>query len=107
MYLYYLFTSRAQHNLDFRHKSKVKITPTIVLLPYVDNHFRIRENEHQEKVYNFFKIDYLIITTWNSIRNIHPFYYKKHIPNPMLATGLPQLIYRKFEEYNGWSCNIN
>ena len=48
MYRYYPFTSIAHHNLDFRRKVRVK-KQTPVLLPYVDNQFRIRENEYQEK----------------------------------------------------------
>ena len=77
----------------------------IYLPPQIKNHKKIKELEYND--YKFYKIDTLNITIYNSIKDIHPIFYKKYIPKPMIATKILQQIDKNFNSFKHLACENN
>ena len=74
-------------------------------------HLKVKENDKiksfQKDGYKFLKIDFLTITTYNTIKNINPEHYKKYVPKPMLTTKLFEIIEENPNTFRQYACNIN
>ena len=87
------YAAEFEFEIVFRNEEDNKIWEsefTVFLPPQVKNQRKIKELEYNG--YKFHKINILIITTYNSIEDFHPIFYKKHIPKPMIATKKLQQI---------------
>ena len=105
-FIYY--AAECEYEIVLRNEKDNKIwesTFTINLPPQIKNHRKIKELEHNG--YKFFKIEVLTITVYNSIKDIHPIFYKKYIPKPMLANKLLQLIDKNFNNFKHLACEYN
>ena len=99
------YAAECEYEIVLRNQKDNKIwenTFTIYLPPQVKNHRKIKELEYND--YKFHKIDILTITVYNSIKDFHPIFYKKHIPKPMIATKILQQIYENFDNFKHLAC---
>ena len=78
---------------------------TIYLDPLIKPNKKIRELEKDG--YKFHKIDKLTISTYNSIKNINPIFYKDHIPKSMFINKILQLIDKNLDNFKHWGCEFN
>ena len=90
MQIFVPYTSECIHQLDSRCKDKPWGIATIYLNPSIKSHKKIREIEKDG--YKFHKIDKLTISTYNSIKNINPIFYRDHTPKSMFLNKILQLI---------------
>ena len=87
------YAAECEYEIALRNVQDNKICEnnfSIYLPPQVKNHRKIKEIEYNN--YKFHKIDVLTITTYNSIKDFHPIFYKKFMPKPMIATKILQQI---------------
>ena len=87
------YAAEFEFQIVFRNEEDNKIWEsefTVYLPPQVKNQRKIKELEYNG--YKNHKINKLIITTYNSIEDFHPIFYKKHIPKPMIANKKLQQI---------------
>ena len=102
------YTAECEYEISFKNEKNNKIWEnnfSIYLPPQVKNHRKIKELEYNG--YNFHKINILTITTYNSIKDFHPIFYKKHIPKPMIATKILQQIDKNFDNFKHLACEYN
>ena len=102
------YSTECEYEIAFRNEQDNKICESnfsIYLPPQVKNHRKIKELEYN--VYKFHKIDILTKTVYNSIKDFHPIFYKKYIPNPMIATKILQQIDKNFENFKHLACEYN
>ena len=102
------YTAECEYEIAFRNEEDNKIWGrnfTIYLLPQGKTHRKIRELEYNG--YEFHKINILTITVYNSIKDFHPIFYKKHIPKPMKATKILQQIDKNFDNFKHLACEYN
>ena len=99
------FVGESEYELVFRNDKINERNFTIYLPPQVKNHRKIKELEKDG--YKFYKIDVLTITTYNSIKNLHPIFYKKYIPKSMLANKLLYHIDRNFDNFKHMACEYD
>ena len=102
------YVAECEYEIVLRNEQDNKIWEsnfTIYLTPQVKNHRKIKELEYNG--YKFHKIDVLTITVYNSIKDSHPIFYKKHIPKPMIATKMLQLIDKNFDNFKHLACEYS
>ena len=102
------YAAECEYEIVLRNEQANKIWEsnfTIYLPPQVKNHRKIRELEYNG--YKFHKTDILTTTVYNSIRDFHPIFYKKHIPKPMIATKILQQIDKIFDNFKHLACEYN
>ena len=102
------YTAECEYEIAFKKEKNNKIWEnnfSIYLAPQVKNYIKIKELEYNG--YNFHKIDILTRTTYNSIKDFHPIFYKKHIPKPMIATKTLQQIDKNFDNFKHLACEYN
>ena len=103
--LFIPYTSECLYQLDYRCKDKAWGIADIYLDPLVRSHKKIKELEKDG--YKFHKIDKLTISTYNSIKNFNPIFYRDHIPKSMFIKKILQLIDRDINNFRHWGCNFN
>ena len=102
------YATECEYEISFRNEQENKIWKsnfTIYLPPQVKNHRQIKDLEYNG--YKLHKIDILTITVYNSIKDFHPIFYKKHIPKPMIVTKILQQIDKNFEKFKRLACEYN
>ena len=99
------YTSECINQLDYRCKDKPWGLATIYLDPLIRTHKKIRELEKDG--YKFHKIDKLTISTYNSIKNFNPLFYRDHIPKSMFINKKLQLIDKNLDNFKHWGCEFN
>ena len=102
------YAAECEYDIVFRNERDNKIYESnfsIYLPPQVKNHRKIKELESND--YKFYKIDTLTITVYNSIKDLHPIFYKKFIPKPMIATKLLYQIDKNFDSFKHLACEYN
>ena len=98
------YSAECEYQLDFRVNYKPVGVAFIYHPTQVKNLNKIKEFEKDG--YIFYKIDNLLIFTYNSIKKFNPLYKKNHIPKPMLMTKMLQLIDRNPDNFKDWGCKI-
>ena len=93
------------YQLDYKCKDKCLGNATIYQNPLNTSHKRIRELEKDG--YKFHKIAKLTISTYNSIRNFNPLFYRSHIPKSMFINKILQLIDKDINNFKHWGCDFN
>ena len=102
------YAAECEYEIAFRNEQDNKIWESnyiIFLPPQIKNHRKIKELEYNN--YKFHKIDTLTITVYNSIKDIHPIFYKKYIPKPMIATKILQQKDKNFDSFKHLVCEYN
>ena len=102
------YAAECEYEIVFRIEHDNKICEnnfSIYLLPQVKNHRKIKELEYNG--YQFYKIDILTTTVYNSIKDFHPMFYNKYIPKPMIATKILQQIDKNFDNFKHLACEYN
>ena len=102
------YVAECKYEIAFRNEKDNKIWEnnfTIYLPPQVKSHRKIKELEYNND--KFHKIDVLTITVYNSIKDLHPIFYKNHIPKPMIATKMLQQIDKNFDCFKHLVCECN
>ena len=105
MQIFIPYTSECIYELDYRSKDKAIGIAKIYLDPLIKTHEKIKELE--EDGYKFHKIDKLTISTYNSIKNFNPLFYRDHIPKSMFINKILQLIDKDINKLKHWGCNFN
>ena len=99
------YAAECEYDIVLRNKQNNMIYESIYLPPQIKNHRKIKELEYNG--YKFHKIDTLTITVYNSIKDLHPIFYKKFIPKPMIATKLLYQIDKNFDSFKHLACEYN
>ena len=102
------YAAECEYEITFRNEQDNKIWESnfiFYLPPQIKSHKKVKELEYNG--YNFYKIDILTITVYNSIKDFHPIFYKKYIPKPMIATKTLQQIHKNFDNFKHLACEIN
>ena len=71
----------------------------------IKTHKKIKELEKDG--YKFHKIDKLTISTYNSIKNFNPIFYRDDIPKSMFINKILQLIDKDINNFKHWGCDFN
>ena len=102
------YVAECEYEIVLRNEQDNKIWEdnySIYLPPQVKNHRKIKELEYNG--YKFHKIAVLTITTYNSIKDFHPIFYKKYMSKPMIATKMLQQIDKNFDSFKHLACEYN
>ena len=105
MQIFIPYTSECVYELDYRCKDKPWGIATIYLDPLIRTHKKIKELEKDG--YKFYKIDKLTISTYNSIKNFNPIFYRDHIAKSMFINKILQLIDKDIKNFKHWGCDFN
>ena len=99
------FICECIYQLYYKCKDKCLGVATIYQDPLNKTHKKIKELEKDG--YKFHKIFKLTITTYNSVKNFNPIFYRGHIPKSMFISKIVQLINKDVNNFKHWACDFN
>ena len=105
MQIFIPYTSECIYELDYRCPDKAWVIATICLDPLIKTHKKIKDLEKDG--YKFHKIDKLTISTYNSIKNFNPIFYRDHIAKSMFINEILQLIDKDINNFKHRGCAYN